>query len=153
MISLIQRVTHAQVRVDGRIVGEIGQGVLALIGVRRGDDRASAERLLERILGYRIFPDDEGRMNRSLRDVGGGLLLVSQFTLAADTRSGTRAGFSTAAVPDEAKVLFDYLVERAGILHNPVATGEFGANMQISLTNDGPVTFWLEAPSAAEARG
>jgi D-aminoacyl-tRNA deacylase len=151
MIALIQRVTHASVRVDERIVGEIGRGILALIGVRRGDDRASAERLLERMLGYRIFPDDEGRMNRSLRDIGGGLLLVSQFTLAADTRSGMRAGFSTAAAPDEAEALFDYLVERAGIVHKPVAAGEFGANMQISLTNDGPVTFWLEAPSASEA--
>lgn len=153
MIALIQRVTHAAVRVDERVLGEIGRGILALIGVRRGDDRASAERLLERILGYRIFPDDDGRMNRSLRDIAGGLLLVSQFTLAADTRSGMRAGFTTAAAPDDARLLFDYLVERAGNVHRPVATGEFGANMQISLTNDGPVTFWLEASSAAEARG
>jgi len=144
MIGLIQRVNHAAVRVDDRVVGEIGIGVLALIGVRRGDDRTSADRLLERIMGYRIFPDEQGRMNRSLRDTGGGLLLVSQFTLAADTRSGTRPGFSTAAPPDEAKVLFDYLVERAAIVHNPVATGVFGAHMQISLVNDGPVTFWLE---------
>lgn len=144
MIALIQRVNHAQVSVDDRVVGEIGRGTLALIGVRRGDDRTSADRLLERILGYRIFPDDQGRMNRSLRDIGGGLLLVSQFTLAADTRTGTRAGFTTAAPPEEAKVLFDYLVERAANVHNPVATGVFGAHMQISLVNDGPVTFWLE---------
>jgi D-aminoacyl-tRNA deacylase len=144
MIALIQRVNHAQVRVDDRIVGEIGRGTLALIGVRRGDNQASADRLLERVLAYRIFPDEQGRMNRSLRDIGGGLLLVSQFTLAADTRTGTRAGFTTAAPPEEAKVLFDYLVERAAIVHNPVATGVFGANMQISLVNDGPVTFWLE---------
>lgn len=140
-------------RVDDRVVGEIGVGVLALIGVRRGDDRASAERLIERMLGYRIFPDEVGRMNRSVRDIGGGLLLVSQFTLAADTRTGTRAGFTTAAPPDEAKALFDYLVERAAIVHNPVATGVFGAHMQISLTNDGPVTFWLEAAPAIEAPG
>jgi D-tyrosyl-tRNA(Tyr) deacylase len=155
MIALIQRVTHAQVRVDERIVGEIGRGILAFIGVRRGDDRSAVERLLERILSYRIFPDDAGRMNRSLQAVGGGLLLVSQFTLAADTRSGTRAGFSTAATPDEARKLFDYLVERAGIVHNSggnrVASGEFGAHMQISLINDGPVTFWLEAPAAGAA--
>jgi D-tyrosyl-tRNA(Tyr) deacylase len=144
VIALIQRVNHAQVRVEDRVAGEIGRGTLALIGVRRGDDRASADRLIERVLGYRIFPDDQGRMNRSLRDIGGGLLLVSQFTLAADTRTGTRAGFTTAAPPDEAKVLFDYLAERAAIVHNPVATGVFGANMQISLVNDGPVTFWLE---------
>jgi len=144
VIALIQRVNHAQVSVDDRVVGEIGRGTLALIGVRRGDDRTSADRLLERILGYRIFPDDQGRMNRSLRDIGGGLLLVSQFTLAADTRTGTRAGFTTAAPPEEAKVLFDYLVERAANVHNPVATGVFGAHMQISLVNDGPVTFWLE---------
>jgi D-tyrosyl-tRNA(Tyr) deacylase len=144
VIALIQRVNHAQVRVEDRVAGEIGRGTLALIGVRRGDDRASADRLIERVLGYRIFPDDQGRMNRSLRDIGGGLLLVSQFTLAADTRTGTRAGFTTAAPPEEAKVLFDYLVERAAIVHNPVATGVFGANMQISLVNDGPVTFWLE---------
>ena len=144
MIALIQRVNHAQVSVDDRVVGEICRGTLALIGVRRGDDRTSADRLLERILGYRIFPDDQGRMNRSLRDIGGGLLLVSQFTLAADTRTGTRAGFTTAAPPEEAKVLFDYLVERAANVHNPVATGVFGAHMQISLVNDGPVTFWLE---------
>jgi D-tyrosyl-tRNA(Tyr) deacylase len=144
VIALIQRVNHAQVSVDDRVVGEIGRGTLALIGVRRGDDRASADRLLERVLGYRIFPDDQGRMNRSLRDIGGGLLLVSQFTLAADTRTGTRAGFTTAAPPEEAQVLFDYLAERAANVHNPVATGVFGAHMQISLVNDGPVTFWLE---------
>jgi D-tyrosyl-tRNA(Tyr) deacylase len=147
VIALIQRVSRASVRVDERIVGAIERGILALIGVRRGDDRASAGRLLERMLTYRIFPDDQGRMNRSLRDIGGGLLLVSQFTLAADTRSGTRAGFTTAAAPDEARALFDYLVERARNLHGAdVAAGEFGAHMEVSLVNDGPVTFWLETP-------
>jgi D-tyrosyl-tRNA(Tyr) deacylase len=149
MIALIQRVNHARVSVDDRVVGEIGVGVLALIGVRRGDDRMSADRLIERMLGYRIFPDEQGRMNRSLKDIGGGLLLVSQFTLAADTRTGMRAGFTTAAPPDEARVLFDYLVERAAIVHNPVATGVFGAHMKIALENDGPVTFWLEATGRA----
>jgi D-tyrosyl-tRNA(Tyr) deacylase len=149
MIAMIQRVNHARVSVDDRVVGEIGVGVLALIGVRRGDDRASADRLLERTLTYRIFPDEQGRMNRSLKDIGGGLLLVSQFTLAADTRTGTRAGFTTAAPPEEAQALFSYLVERAAIVHNPVATGMFGAHMRIALENDGPVTFWLEAPGRA----
>jgi D-tyrosyl-tRNA(Tyr) deacylase len=149
VIALIQRVTQAQVRVEDRVIGEIGRGTLALIGVRRGDDRPAADRLLERILAYRIFPDDQGRMNRSLRDIDGGLLLVSQFTLAADTRAGTRAGFTTAAAPDDAKALFDYLVERASNMHKSVATGEFGANMQVSLINDGPVTFWLEAAPAS----
>ena len=144
MIGLIQRVSGAQVAVDGRLVGVIGRGTLALIGVRRGDDRASAERLLERLLAYRIFPDDAGRMGLSLRDIGGGLLLVPQFTLAADTHKGTRAGFSTAAAPDEARRLFEHLLERARAAHSPVAAGEFGAHMRVTLTNDGPVTFWLE---------
>ncbi len=145
MIALIQRVTHAEVRVDGHVVGAIGPGMLALVAVSRGDDERSAERLLERLLSYRIFPDADDRMNLSLRDTKGGLLLVSQFTLAADTKKGTRAGFSTAAAPDEARRLFDYLLERTRAAHEPVATGSFGANMQISLTNDGPVTFWLES--------
>lgn len=148
MIALIQRVTHAEVSVEDAVVGAIGSGILALIGVKRGDDSPTADRLLERILTYRIFPDGQGKMNFSLRDTGGGLLLVSQFTLAADTRNGTRAGFTTAAPPDEARCLFDYLVDRSRAAHNPVATGIFGANMQISLTNDGPVTFWLEANCA-----
>jgi D-aminoacyl-tRNA deacylase len=143
MIALIQRVTQAQVRVGDRIAGAIERGILALIGVQPGDTPQSGERLLERILGYRIFPDADGRMNVSLRDSGGGLLLVSQFTLAADTRKGTRPGFSTAASPAEAERLFNHLVERARKAHAPVATGEFGAMMQVSLVNDGPVTFWL----------
>jgi D-tyrosyl-tRNA(Tyr) deacylase len=149
MIALIQRVTEARVRVDGRIVGAIERGILALIGVQRGDTASGGERLLERVLTYRIFPDEQGRMNLSLRDIGGGLLLVSQFTLAADTRKGTRAGFSTAAAPDEARQLFEGLVARAQATHSPVATGEFGADMQVSLVNDGPVTFWLETAAAS----
>ena len=144
MIALIQRVSEARVTVEGRIVGSIGRGVLALIGVQRGDDLGSAERLLERVLGYRIFEDDAGRMNLSLADIGGGLLLVPQFTLAADTRKGTRAGFSGAEPPGPASELFGSLVELARRRHADVATGEFGAHMQVALVNDGPVTFWLE---------
>jgi D-tyrosyl-tRNA(Tyr) deacylase len=145
LIALIQRVSEAKVTVDARIVGSIGRGVLALIGIQRGDDAARAERLLERVLGYRIFEDEAGRMNLSLSDIGGGLLLVPQFTLAADTHKGTRAGFSTAEPPETAKVLFDTLVELACRRHADVATGEFGAHMQVGLINNGPVTFWLEA--------
>lgn len=145
MIGLIQRVTEASVRVDGQPVGAIGRGILVLVGVRRADDAASADRLLERLLGYRIFPDEQGRMNRSVRDIAGGLLLVPQFTLAADTRKGTRPGFSTAAPPDQAQRLFAYLVDTARSAHAPVGAGVFGADMQISLINDGPVTFWLES--------
>lgn len=144
MIGLIQRVSRAGVSSGGRRLGEIGRGTLALIGIRPGDDRAAADRLLERLLAYRIFPDAEGRMNLSLQAIGGGLLLVPQFTLAADTRKGTRAGFSTAAAPEVARELFGYLLERALSAHSPVAAGEFGADMQVELVNDGPVTFWLE---------
>lgn len=144
MIALIQRVTHAKVDVADRTVAAIDHGVLALIGVQRGDQAADADRLLERLLGYRIFADPEGRMNLDLRAVRGGLLLVSQFTLAADTRSGTRPGFTTAAQPDEARALFEYLVRQAQSAHSPVGVGEFGAHMRVSLVNDGPVTFWLE---------
>ncbi len=145
MIALIQRVTHAEVRIGSRTSGAIQRGIVALIGVSRGDDETTAERLLERVLSYRIFPDADDRMNADLRTLGGGLLLVPQFTLAADTRKGTRAGFSTAAAPDVARQLFDYLLDRARAVHPVVAAGEFGADMQVSLTNDGPVTFWLEA--------
>ncbi|HXS20850.1 MAG TPA: D-aminoacyl-tRNA deacylase [Steroidobacteraceae bacterium] len=144
MIGLIQRVSCAGVSTGGRRLGEIGRGTLALIGIRPGDDRAAADRLLERLLSFRIFPDAEGRMNLSLQATGGGLLLVPQFTLAADTRKGTRAGFSTAAAPEVARELFGYLLERALSAHSPVAAGEFGADMQVELVNDGPVTFWLE---------
>jgi D-aminoacyl-tRNA deacylase len=146
MIALIQRVSEAQVRVDGGLVGAIDRGMLALIGVRRGDEEPSVERLLERLLTYRIFPDAQGRMNLSLREVGGGLLLVPQFTLAADTKKGTRAGFSTAADPVEAARLFAQFVSRAQAAYAPVSAGVFGAHMQVSLINDGPVTFWLETP-------
>jgi len=144
MIALIQRVSQAEVRVSGELVGAIGRGVLALIGVRRADTEAAAQRLLERVLSYRIFPDPEGRMNLPLREVGGGLLLVPQFTLAADTHQGTRAGFSAAAAPEEARRLFAYLVDRAHSVYAPVSAGVFGAHMQVALVNDGPVTFWLE---------
>lgn len=151
MIALIQRVSHAEVRVASRVIGAIGPGILALVGVRRGDDTQTADRMLERVLTYRIFADTEGRMNLSLRESQGGLLLVPQFTLAADTQKGARPGFSTAAVPAEARRLFEYLVERARAVHSPVATGEFEAHMQVTLTNDGPVTFWLEASSVKQA--
>ena len=146
MIALIQRVGEAAVTVDAQIVGKIGGGVLALIGVQRGDDDAAAARLLERVLTYRIFEDEAGRMNRSLADIDGGLLLVPQFTLAADTRKGTRAGFSGAEQPERAKALFEALVSMARARHAQVATGTFGAHMQVALVNDGPVTFWLESP-------
>jgi D-aminoacyl-tRNA deacylase len=146
MIGLLQRVSHAEVRVERETVGRIGRGLLVLVGVERGDAEAQADRLLERILSYRVFPDDEGRMNRSLQDVGGGLLMVSQFTLAADTSKGTRPGFSPAAAPDEGRRLFDYLVARAQATGAVVETGRFGAHMEVTLTNDGPVTFWLQAP-------
>jgi D-tyrosyl-tRNA(Tyr) deacylase len=149
MIGLIQRVTRADVRVDGAVVGEIERGILALIGVRKGDDTAAADRLLERLVAYRIFPDEQGKMNLSLQDVRGGLLLVPQFTLAADTHKGTRAGFSTAAAPDVAKDLFDHLLRSARSSQLTVQAGVFGANMQVSLVNDGPVTFWLETPAPA----
>ncbi|MBK1655087.1 D-aminoacyl-tRNA deacylase [Allochromatium vinosum] len=144
MIGLLQRVREAQVVVAGETVGAIERGLLVLVGVQRGDDEARAERLLERLLGYRVFPDAQDRMNLSLRDIDGGLLLVPQFTLAADTKKGTRASFTSAAPPDEGERLFDHLVERARIVHPRVATGRFGADMQVGLINDGPVTFWLE---------
>jgi D-tyrosyl-tRNA(Tyr) deacylase len=152
MIALIQRVARADVQVDAQTIGVIDRGVLALIGVRRGDDALAANRLLERVLTYRIFPDEQGRMNLSLRDIQGGLLLVPQFTLAADTQKGTRAGFSTAAAPEDARGLFGHLLERAQAAHRPVAAGVFGANMQVSLVNDGPVTFWLETAPLNEYR-
>ncbi|MBX3693851.1 MAG: D-tyrosyl-tRNA(Tyr) deacylase [Steroidobacteraceae bacterium] len=148
MIALIQRVNFAAVSVEGRIVGRIGAGILALVGVQAGDTAAAGERLLERVLGYRIFADDEGRMNRSLTETRGGLLLVPQFTLAADTRKGARAGFSTAAAPALAQALFEQLVAAARARHADVASGRFGAHMKVALENDGPVTFWLEAHAA-----
>jgi len=150
MIALIQRVRRASVDVDGECIATIGTGILALIGVAAGDDTAQADRLLERVLTYRIFPDDEGRMNRDLRSTGGGLLLVPQFTLAADTRKGTRPGFSTAAAPDLARRLFEHLQQQAGLRHPRVACGRFGADMQVSLVNDGPVTFLLDTARAPD---
>ncbi|WP_295884894.1 D-aminoacyl-tRNA deacylase [uncultured Thiohalocapsa sp.] len=143
MIGLLQRVSEAAVTVDEAEVGRIDRGLLVLVGVQKGDDEARAERLLERLLGYRVFPDAAGRMNLSVTDIGGGLLLVPQFTLAADTKKGTRASFTSAAPPAEGERLFDHLVARARARHEPVATGRFGADMQVRLTNDGPVTFWL----------
>ena len=143
MIALIQRVSEASVTVESQIVGKIGAGILAFIGFERGDEMDGASRLLTRILTYRIFADPDGRMNLSLRDINGGLLLVPQFTLAADTHKGTRPGFSTAAEPAVARALFDGLLAAARACHAEVATGEFGAHMQVSLVNDGPVTFWL----------
>ena len=149
MISLIQRVSHASVRVDGELVGAIDRGLLALVAVEPGDNEASAQRMVERLLGYRVLEDEAGKMNRSLADIGGGLLLVSQFTLAADTTKGMRASFTSAAAPEHARHWFDRLVELARARHPTVATGRFGAHMQVALANDGPVTFWLEAKSPA----
>ncbi len=145
MIALIQRVAAAHVDVGGETVGAIGVGLLALVAVQPGDGEAQAQRLLERVLGYRIFADAEGRMNRSLIDSGGALLLVSQFTLAADTSSGMRPGFSSAAEPAQAEHWFERLVELARERHPGVEIGRFGSHMQVHLVNDGPVTFWLEA--------
>lgn len=144
MIGLLQRVTHAEVRVAGEVIGQIGRGLAVLVGVERDDGAAQADRLLERLLTYRVFPDAAERMNLNLQDVGGGLLLVSQFTLAADTSKGTRPGFSPAAAPTAARELFDYLVRTAQQRHPQVQTGRFAADMQLTLTNDGPVTFWLQ---------
>jgi D-tyrosyl-tRNA(Tyr) deacylase len=143
MIGLLQRVSQAQVVVDDEIVGQIGTGLLVLIGVERGDSEVKADRLLERLLNYRVFPDAEDRMNLSMQDIGGGLLLVPQFTLAADTKKGNRPGFSSAAKPDDGQYLFNYLYAQARERHPIVEKGIFGADMQVSLTNDGPVTFWL----------
>lgn len=154
MIALLQRVSGAEVRIRDRSVAAIGRGLLTLIGVRRGDTEADAERLAERLLAYRVFPDTQGRMNLSVRDVGGAVLLVPQFTLAADTKKGTRAGFSTAAEPAEAQRLFGHFLACAQRAYAPVSAGVFGADMQVSLVNDGPVTFWLETPEgpARDAR-
>jgi D-tyrosyl-tRNA(Tyr) deacylase len=146
VIGLLQRVSSARVDIDGKAVGAIGQGLLVLVCAERGDDEASAGRLLERLLNYRVFSDKLGKMNLSLRDVGGGLLLVPQFTLAADTSSGNRPSFTPAAPPEEGRRLFDFLVSRAAGIHPGTASGRFGADMQVSLTNDGPVTFWLRVP-------
>jgi len=153
VIALIQRVREARVQVDGLTTGAIHRGIVALIGVERGDDEAQAARLAERVIGYRIFADAQGKMNRSLAEVGGGLLLVPQFTLAADTRSGARPSFSSAASPEEGERLYLRFVELARERHSPVETGTFRSDMQVSLVNDGPVTFWLQGKPAGEATG
>lgn len=145
MIGLLQRVSSASVSVDGREVGAIGAGLLVLVGVQQDDGPAQVERLLERLLAYRVFPDAQGRMNRSLRDSGGGLLLVPQFTLAANTDKGSRAGFSSAAEPARARDLFEHLLRLARERWPATRAGAFGAHMTVSLVNEGPVTFWLEA--------
>jgi D-tyrosyl-tRNA(Tyr) deacylase len=145
MIGLLQRVRSARVEFEDKTVGAIERGLLVLIGVERGDDEACAERLLERILGYRVFPDTAGKMNLSVREIGGGLLLIPQFTLTADTDKGMRPSFTHAAAPEVSRHLFDYLVEQARTQHVLVEAGVFGADMQVTLTNDGPVTFWLQA--------
>ena len=144
MKGLIQRVKHASVVVDGETVGEIGPGILLLLGVEKGDDPALADKLLDKVLKYRIFSDDQGKMNLGLKEVGGGLLIVSQFTLVADTRKGLRPSFSSGASPEQGEKLYNYFVEQAEIQHPDVATGRFGADMKVSLLNDGPVTFMLE---------
>ena len=149
MIGLLQRVTEASVRVDGETVGAIDDGLLVLVGVERDDSAAQAERLAERLLGYRVFADPDGRMNRSVRDIGGAMLLVPQFTLAADTARGMRPGFSTAAEPGRGEALFEELVARVRAGGIPVQTGVFGAHMKVALVNDGPVTFRLRVPPPA----
>jgi D-tyrosyl-tRNA(Tyr) deacylase len=144
MIALLQRVTHAKVEVDGATVGAINAGLMVLVCAERGDSEREADALLSKLSTYRVFADDAGKMNRSVIDVAGDLLLVPQFTLAADTQSGTRPSFTPAATPEEGRRLFDYFVRQARVRHARVETGQFGANMQVSLTNDGPVTFWLQ---------
>jgi len=148
MIALLQRVSNASVVVDGATVGAIDGGLLVLLCAERGDGEAQADALLSKLLSYRVFSDDDGKMNRSVSDVAGGLLLVPQFTLAADTKSGTRPSFTPAAAPELGRRLFDYFAERARRLHHRVETGRFGADMKVSLTNDGPVTFWLQVKPA-----
>ncbi len=144
MKALIQRVSQARVDIGGDTVGAINQGLLVLLGVERGDTEAIANKLIDKLLAYRVFSDANGKMNLSVRDVQGGILLVSQFTLAADTRKGLRPGFSGAAAPDEAERLYDYVRQQVQERHEITACGMFGADMQVSLTNDGPVTFMLE---------
>ena len=148
MIALIQRVTTASVTVEEQCIGEIKQGILALIGVERGDTEFQADRLLQRILGYRIFADSEDKMNLNISEINGGLLLVPQFTLAADTQKGMRPGFSTAANPIDGKTLFHYLLEQARQKYHQTEAGKFGADMKVALVNDGPVTFWLQVGRA-----
>lgn len=151
MIALIQRVTQGRVMVDGATVGAIGPGLLALVCAERNDGEAQADALLDKLLAYRVFADEEGRMNRSLKDIGGGLLLVPQFTLAADTNSGTRPSFTPAAPPVLGRRLFEHFVAQARGRHLSVESGRFGAHMKVELINDGPVTFWLQVRPRLEA--
>lgn len=144
MIGLIQRVSHASVTIEGVVTGDIQEGLLALVGIEKTDTEKIADRLLERMLSYRVFGDQDGRMNLSLNDLDAGLLLVPQFTLVADTRKGNRPGFSNGAPPEQGKALFEYLSNTARQQHRNVASGVFGADMQVELLNDGPVTFWLQ---------
>ena len=148
MIGLLQRVSQANVFVGEEKIAEIGPGLLVLVGVERDDQQTAADRLLQRLLRYRVFEDEAGRMNLSLKDTQGGLLLVPQFTLVAETGKGTRPGFSRAANPEQAKDLFVYLLNQAQQVHSSVASGCFGANMQVNLTNSGPVTFWLQVKNS-----
>ncbi|ELY5827785.1 D-aminoacyl-tRNA deacylase [Cronobacter turicensis] len=144
MIALIQRVTHASVRVGEEVTGEIGPGLLVLLGVEKEDDEQKASRLCERVLGYRIFSDEQGKMNLNVQQAGGSVLVVSQFTLPADTEKGLRPSFSRGAPPEQAQALYDYFVSRCRAAGITTETGRFAADMQVSLTNDGPVTFWLQ---------
>ncbi len=153
MIGLLQRVDRASVEVEGREVARIGHGLLVLVGIERADDEATAERLLERLLSYRVFADEQGRMNLSLTDTGGALLLVPQFTLAADTSKGLRPGFSRASPPGDAERLFGYMAKRAEKRLPGAQSGRFGAHMKVSLVNDGPVTFWIRVPAHEEPAG
>ena len=152
MKALLQRVSSASVDVAGERIGEIDQGLLVLLGLDKGDDESAARRMVDKLLAYRLFADDEGRMNCSVRDIDGGVLLVSQFTLSADTRKGLRPSFSSALPPEQAGVLYGELLEALRERHQPVAAGVFGADMQVSLCNDGPVTFLLEVQPQGQAR-
>ena len=152
MIGLLQRVSEAAVRVDGETVGAIGPGLMVLVCAEKGDTEREADALLAKLLGYRVFSDEAGKMNRSVTDTSGGLLLVPQFTLAADTRSGTRPSFSPAAAPEDGRRLFEHVVRQARARHGIVETGRFGADMKVSLTNDGPVTFWLQVDPVGTSR-
>jgi D-tyrosyl-tRNA(Tyr) deacylase len=151
LIALLQRVAEASVSVEGQCIGRIARGLLVLLCAERGDSEKEADALLNKLLGYRVFADADGKMNLSLAQTQGGLLLVPQFTLAADTRSGTRPSFTPAAPPAEASRLFDYTLSRARAVHSPVEAGRFGADMQVALVNDGPVTFWLQVSPASAA--
>ncbi len=144
MIALIQRVTEASVTVDGQITGAIGKGLLVLLGVEKGDDEAKAQKLRDKVLGYRVFSDDDGKMNLHVQQAGGSVLVVSQFTLAAETKKGMRPGFSSGAAPVDAERLYEYFVEQCKVKEIQTETGIFAADMQVALNNDGPVTFWLQ---------